>query len=44
MRYFHDLTVFLGHSDQEGHRLWVTPATVWKCLQVESLVWKRQQR
>ena len=29
---------------QERHGLGVTPATIWKWLQAEGLVWKRQQR
>jgi transposase len=33
----------LQQALQERHGLWVTPATVWKWLQAEGLVWKRQQ-
>jgi transposase len=33
----------LQQSLQERHDLWVTPATIWKWLQAEGLVWKRQQ-
>ena len=43
MRYFHGRTAFLGHYDQECRGLCVTPAAVWKCLEAESLVWKRRQ-
>jgi transposase len=33
----------LQQALQERHALHVTPATIWKWLQVEGLVWKRQQ-
>jgi transposase len=33
----------LQQALQERHRLYVTPATIWKWLQAEGLVWKRQQ-
>jgi transposase len=33
----------LQQALQECHGLWVTPATIWKWLQAEGLVWKRQQ-
>jgi transposase len=33
----------LQQALQERHGLWVTPATIWKWLQAEGLVWKRQQ-
>ncbi len=33
----------LQHALQERHGLHVTPATIWKWLQAEGLVWKRQQ-
>jgi transposase len=33
----------LQQALQERHGLWVTPATVWKWLRAEGLVWKRQQ-
>ena len=33
----------LQQALQERHRLCVTPATIWKWLQAEGLVWKRQQ-
>lgn len=36
--------VRLQQALQERHRLHVTPATIWKWLQVEGVVWKRQQR
>jgi transposase len=34
----------LQQALQERHGLGVTPATIWKWLQAEGLVWKRQQR
>jgi hypothetical protein len=33
----------LQQALQERHGLWVTPATIWKWLRAEGLVWKRQQ-
>jgi transposase len=33
----------LQQALQERHGLYVTPATLWKWLQAEGLVWKRQQ-
>jgi transposase len=33
----------LQQALQERHRLHVTPATIWKWLHAEGLVWKRQQ-
>jgi len=33
----------LQQARHERHGLWVTPATLWKWLQAEGLVWKRQQ-
>jgi transposase len=33
----------LQQALQERHRLHVTPATIWKWLKTEGLVWKRQQ-
>jgi transposase len=33
----------LQQALQERHGLWVTPATIWKWLQTEGLIWKRQQ-
>jgi transposase len=33
----------LQQALQERHGLYVTPATIWKWLQAEGLVWKRQQ-
>ena len=33
----------LQEALQERHRLCVTPATIWKWLKAEGLVWKRQQ-
>jgi transposase len=33
----------LQQALQERHGLWVTPAAIWKWLQAEGLVWKRQQ-
>jgi transposase len=33
----------LQQALQERHELCVTPATIWKWLQAEGLVWKRQQ-
>ena len=33
----------LQQALQERHGLCVTPATIWKWLQAEGLVWKRQQ-
>lgn len=33
----------LPQAFQERHGLGVTPATIWKWLQAEGLVWKRQQ-
>ncbi len=35
--------VHLQHALQERHGLHVTPATIWKWLQAEGLIWKRQQ-
>jgi transposase len=34
----------LQQALQERHGLGVTPATIWKWLKAEGLVWKRQQR